>query len=326
MEKYLGGHNVIESGTRELRMTEIEEKLYEVLVLKKKGVEERIDPRGFSCYSKEVIEQDAEYVERTEAIFKANEERDPELVRGRKRGELFEEIVFEGIEAGDWMGGDVEIQKSSRYDDIANKIDGIITFSDEISDSHMAFGVDVTQSADSVADKFSKIKKSIQAETLSEVKYFKSETYEGKLLKVPRVIVGVDGGGMKKAAEIVYNFISRRDYLRAQKVKDPGAKQRFVEAQDTFAKSLFQMVILLEMSIQLHAFAEFSKKTRRDREAAIYEKSAKKIDSIFNAKRDEKDRNGDNLIDIHALYEYIREDKVYAMIKEQAASFGVEGR
>ncbi len=328
MEKSFGGKNLIEADARELRMSEIEEKLYDVLVQKKRnsGGEDRINPRDFSYYSKDIVDRDLEYVGKMEAIFRAEEERNPELAKGRRRGELFEEIIFEGIDEGDWMGGDAEIQKSSRYDDIANKIDGIITFTEEISDSHMVFGVDVTQSADSVADKFSKIKKSIQLETLSEVKYFKSETYEGKLSKVPRVIVGVDGEGMKKAAEVVYNFISRKDYLRAQKVKDPGAKQRFAEAQDAFAKSLFQMVILLEMSIQLHAFADYCRKTNRGKEVGIYDKAARKIDTIFNEKKSAVDRNGESLVDVGALYEYVKEDKVFQMIKQEVARFGVDGR
>ena len=59
-----------------------------------------------------------------EKIFEDQEVKDPERAKERRRGELFEEIIFEGIEEGDWMGGDVEVQKSSRYDDIANKIDG----------------------------------------------------------------------------------------------------------------------------------------------------------------------------------------------------------
>jgi hypothetical protein len=330
MRNTFESYNLAGVGPREVRMTEIEEKLYDVLVERKSeaelGREERINPKDFSCYSEEVIEKDAEYVERMERVFKEQEIKDPERAKERRRGELFEEIIFEGIEEGDWMGGDVEVQKSSRYDDIANKIDGIITFAEEMSSSHMAFGVDVTQSAESVSNKFRKIKKSIQMETLSEVKYFKSENYEGKLLKVPRVIVGVDNAGMKKAAEVVYNFLTRRDYLRAQKAKDPGAKQRFVEAQDAFAKSVFQMVILLEMSIQLHAFAEYCKKTERQREAAIYEKTARKIDVIYNQKKEEKDRSGNPLVDVHVLYEYVAGDKVYQMIKQEVARFGVDGR
>jgi hypothetical protein len=324
MRNIFEGHNLAEVNSREVRMSEIEEKLYGVLVGESQdgGAERNINPKDFSCYSSEVIERDSKYVERMEGIFKSEEIRDPELGRQRRRGRLFEEIIFEGIEEGDWMGGGAEVQKSSRFDDIVNKVDGIITFVEEMSSSHMAFGVDVTQSAESVSDKFRKIKKSIQMETLSEVKYFKSEDYEGRLLKVPRVVVGVDGAGMRKASEIVYAFISRRNYLRAQKVKDPGAKQRFAEAQDAFAESIFQMVILLEMSIQLHAFGDYCRRTQRGKEAGIYDKAARKIDAIFNEKKMATGRNGEPLVDMKALYEYLGQDEVYAMIRSEAESFG----
>lgn len=319
MKNIFENHNSAEVSSREVRMTEIEEKLYGVLVSEKTGgaVEERINPRDFSYYSKEIIERDMQYVEKMEGVFKSEEARDPELARSRRRGELFEEIIFEGIEEGDWMGGGAEVQKSSRFDDIVNKVDGIVTFEEEAASTCMAFGVDVTQSAESVADKFKKIKTSIQAETLTEVKYFKTDSYEGKLLKVPRVVIGIDNNGMKKSAEVVYN-----NYLRAQKVKEPGAKQRFVEAQEAFAKSLFQMVILLEMSVQLHAFADYCRKTKRGKEATIYDKAARKIDAIFNEKKVAKDRSGEPLVDTRALYDYVREDRVFGMIRGEAESFG----
>lgn len=326
MKNYFENINSVEVNPREVKMSEIEEKLYKVLIDSKKAGsergEERIDPRDFSCYSPEIIERDLEYVKRMEGIFKSEEIRDPELARQKRRGELFEGIIFEGIEEGDWMGGGAEVQKSSRFDDIVNGVDGIITFAEEDSSSHMAFGVDVTQSSDSVADKFKKVKKSIQIETLTEVKYFKTENYEGRLLKVPRVVVGVDAGGMKKAAEVVYGFISKRNYLREQKVKDPGARQRFLDAQEAFAKSLFQMVILLEMSIQLHAFSDYCRKMQKGKEAAIYDKAARKVDAIFNEKKAAEDRSGNPLVDMKALYEYVQEDKVYQMIRLEAESFG----
>lgn len=326
----------MDSGARELRLSEVQERLYDVLVSKKRNShqngEERIDPRGFGCYSKDIIEADIRYVERLEAAFKENERHDPELAKGRMRGELFEEIIFMGIEDGDWMGGDVSIQKSSRFDDIANGVDGIITFTDEVSDSHMAFGVDITQSANSVAEKFLKIKKSIRAETLSEVKYFKTESYEGRLLKVPRVIVGVDGEGMEAAAGIVDSYIGKKDYLLSPEAKNlegqqkTDAKRRFFEAQHAFASAVFQMVILYQMSLQLNAFMEYSKKLKRDRAAAIYEKALRRIDSIYFSKLAETGVDGKKLIDVKAVHSYIQNDKVCNMIKQQVVNFGIDNR
>jgi len=306
-------------------MTEIEEKLYDVLVVKKEAgvpaAEGRINPKDFSYYSPEVVERDMKYVEKMEGIFRNEEIRDPELARQRRRGELFEEIIFEGIEEGDWMGGGAEVERSSRFDDIVNGIDGIITFEEEVSSSHMAFGVDVTQSAESVHDKFKRIRDSVDAGTLSEVKYFKREGYEGRLLKVPRVVIGIDHAGMKQAAEVVYSFISKRNYLRTQKFKDPVIKQKFLEAQEAFAKSLFQMVVLLEMSIQLHAFADYCRKKQRGREAGIYDNAARKVDAIFNEKKMAKDKDGNSLVDTKALYDYLENDKVYLMIRREIEAF-----
>jgi hypothetical protein len=290
------------------RLPETEEALYDVLVPETKNNAIQLEEFA-DLYGKEAIEKDKEYVKKREAIF----EKGPSV----KFGELFEAIVDSQIEESDLMGPNASVIVPSRYDDVANGIDGIVEFQQEQATSHLALGIDVTKSKEKLSKKFDDIRNSIKTGNLSRVRYFRSKTgnFRGELRNVPRVVIGADHPAVEDVSSLM---------LRLIRMKKTIAENRRLNANDAIAQNLpkefakvrqelalhpIQGIVLTEIKDQLLAFKEYAMKIKQYEVADSYSQ----VLSLINVIIAEKEEAWQDIT------ERIYDDEIFQAIKEEVA-------
>lgn len=154
---------------------------------------ERISERAFEeLYGKDQVDTDLKYMAEHKMIFNDTLAKSPEARRAKKFASVLEGIFIERVNNGEWFGPGVSIIIPSQYDEIKNGVDSIAKFqkTGEPS-SYLALAIDVTFSKKAY-NKILKIQEEIRDKKVPEIKYFKTEKYQGKLLNVPKVIIGTD--------------------------------------------------------------------------------------------------------------------------------------
>ena len=224
--------------------------------------QEEIKIENFTdLYVKEDIEKDRQYVEEMEA--KSNQKSSSEFRQSKKLATIFEAVLHSQVELNDWFGHHAITIKPSHFDHIKNGVDSIAEFQEpEKSASYFALAIDATSSLD-VQDKFDSIKREIKQGELAKIKYFSSDYMNRRELdKVPRVIICAE-------PEIV---------------KELG--QLWVEKNNkALEKHPIQFIILKEILIECEIFKNYAKKVNQPEIAAIYEKSQKIVQEIYNEKQ-----------------------------------------
>lgn len=297
-------------------LPEAERALYELLV--PENQKRAIQLEEFTgLYANEVIGADKAYVE--ERVRRFREENSPGDKAHHMRGELFEAIVNSQVAESDWMGASADIIVPSRYDDIANGVDGIVEFEREGGgSSHLALAVDVTDSEKKMAEKFEKVRRSIQEGSLSEVKYFKSKNFRGELSGVPRVVVGAGRETVGNIAELLLRFRRLRTTVTAgrRSAEEPTAMEQraaqdLVRVRQEVATHPLQGMLLTEVKTQLGSFQKFALKAGKDAMAARYAEVLTLIEAVLAEKGDEAVVRGE-----------VAEDQIYRMVLDKAAHFG----
>lgn len=304
---------LIERGGR-LELSEVENRLKDIVIPERRRNAIQITDPAFDFYDKQQKESDMRLVEREEDSIRENDEKDPEKAVQSQRAEIFEAIVEDQIVKSDWMGPDAGIIVPSRYDDIVNKIDGLVEFKDTAGATQLALGVDITQGALMMKHKFDKVKELIDRGELSTIKYFKSEQsgIVGQLTKkVPRVIIGANHTAMSDVAEQLLTFkLSQR--LKKED-KSEAQHTRFLAARKALEQHTLQIKILREILAQLKAFKEYALSTGKPEIAAHYQAMRERISAIIVEKKSQG---------IAADDEELGEDEVYNAVIECAKDFG----
>ena len=277
-----------------------EQELYELIV--EHSPFTPINPREFSNLYKDV-EKDVTEAERIDREIKARE-RTPEDKAKRMRGQLFEALVNTQIEESDWLGENAHVVVPSHIDDLINKIDSIVEFDQNPGRSHLALAFDITKSKRDVEEKFDDVRTSIDEDTLSTVKYFKSTGIEGRLTDVPRVIVGADQKTVAEAIDLLLRF---KKHPSAQDM--PGIRRRM-------ENNPLQFQFLFEVKIQLEAFQKYARRYGKTKSADRYAEILAIIDAIIETKTKGKNK-------LRILSE-IRNDEIFQMVVRETKSFAGE--
>ena len=206
---------------------------------------DRIDPKKFKNCDEQMVNQDMQYVRDREAQFEM--ESMPEAREDKKMATIMEVIINEQVELNDWLGPNAETVISSRYDDIANGVDGIIRLQREgEGDIDLCLAVDVTFSSDSthIRGKFNKIFENIEKGELTEIKYFTVPNpedvheyeYKGSV-KMPRVVIGIERQIVEKLGDLW--FKKNRKELGGHPVQHVIAKEILdqLAVYDQYARS-----------------------------------------------------------------------------------------
>lgn len=287
-------------------LSEAEAKLYAIIVPEARTRAVKLD-EFIGVRDKNAVDADKKSVKDLENIFRR--ENSGSVSQNRvKRGELFEAIVNDQIEASNWFGENAFVIMPSRYDDIKNGIDGIIKFKTDERGKSVILAIDITKDADEIKDKLSGIKKSIESGQLTMIKYFRSEdeTVSREPIAVPRVIVGADQKTIREISELLLLFKTRQKHPAA------GQPGEFKEARERLQNNKLQSQLLLEIKTQLESFLSYAKKLRQ----TILAKKYKEVLEIINGVLAEKE-SADNY---NPDYAELENDNVYRAIIEKAAS------
>jgi len=252
----------IENAERIEKALEIVEKTY------KKGIDIIKEDEFKDLYSKETVEADLEWVRKEEERFE--KEDTPEQKEARKVSTVFEAIIFDQVEANNWLGETARTIKSSRYDDIKNGIDLIVEFpEEELSASHLALAVDVTLSSE-LENKLRDIKRDIERGKMGTIKYFKSEALNirGEKSNIPKVVIGTD----------YHTFTEVVDLWMSRDTAEGGA------AKDKLVKHPIQFILLEEILMQLEKFEDYARKIKQEKVAEEYKRVKEIIEEVYRKK------------------------------------------
>lgn len=241
-------------------------------MLTKKAIESNknhsLDMKPFiELYGKSTIQED--YLPIAEKIKAHLEGR---LSPSEKMGHIFESAFVEIGSAHNWFGDQSELVHTSKYDDINNGVDAIVTIKKEDSSArHIALASDLTYSYEQSSVKYSKIVNDVYAGRLAKIKYFHSDMlgFTGRLTNLPKTVIGIDKNNLKKfltnwlqepeLAQLQYGALILEQIKQqsisfsalAKKVHGPGSSIEKVYAQsaaisDEIINSTYQGIELPE--------------------------------------------------------------------------------
>lgn len=191
-------------------------------------------------YGEREIEKDLAYIASMEKLFQ--EQETTEDKEKKKIATIFEAIFYEQAEQNNWLGENVVIIKTSKFDDYKNKADGIVESRESPQNpfkkaSYLALAVDVKFGSGDVSYKLKRIKDDIENGKLTQIKYFISEYMDirGEIRNIPRVVVSASFPTVKELSEF---WINR---------KNKDLQTHFIQFQ-----------ILQEMLYQLKTFERYA--------------------------------------------------------------------
>jgi hypothetical protein len=300
----------------ETRLSEPQEALYPLLV--PENERRAIDMNAFrDLYD---VDKDMEYLRRKEA---KNAERDarennPEKIRTKKSGKLFEAVVNHGIDEIGFLGPDASSTVASQYDDF-HGIDSIVEFeSEEGMTSHLALGIDVTRNARDIKEKLDNVRKDISNGKLSDAKYFKSPNFRGELRNIVRVVVGADQFTIDNISDLIVRKMRLNKTIEENKKSENSSEstKQLTKERGRVSTALgehpLQWIVLFEILQELEAYQRYAEKMQKPN---IVKECGKILGIINQVIADKKD------VGLSPNEEALSSDRVYQLIREEIKSF-----
>ena len=204
-----------------------------------------IDPRNFiPPYDEIMVERDVEHAKKKAAEFTALANT-PEKKFLNKSATVLEAVSLDGVRSGWFVNAkkpDIAVWAShtAPHDDIVNGIDIITEFTTPGASDYTGLAIDVTYgNANIVKEKIQDEEKKILKGELSELKYFETENYHGRLRNVPRVIIGIDLGHVVTLAE------------------------KWITSPETIGEDPMQIIVLREIAKQCEHFASIAREEKK---------------------------------------------------------------
>lgn len=264
------------------------EKAHEFLIKKK----EYVDIQKFSdLYGESVIEEDAKKVADLEKTFEKEDTLEDK--EAKKLADSFEILISQLAELENWLGEDMFLKETSKFDDLFNGVDMVAELVKEGRFSHLGLAIDVTFSSNpaTIGKKIKRITEEIKRGVLAKVKYFDSEEADirGELRNIPRVIIGTDRETLNELADLWL----RRNTLRESKFKG-DLTDAAVAAVDKELKAInlqlrnhrVQSHILKQVEFQLEKFSNFAEEQGQKELAEKIKSNLEMIKEILDSKKD----------------------------------------
>lgn len=262
------------------------------------------DFEGF--YPDNKLAADAEYVEVRKKGFanygpEFSAQEIARMEKSKKMSDLMEAIIIDPKVIRSWYGQlkadgtkslEVNSMGTSELDDYANGVDVVWELKQEQEGvTHLALGVDVTYSS-SFEDKLKFIKGDILAGTLANVEYFLPRwgDMQGRILQIPRAVVGVDATRLSQLAV----YWARLD-----------------ERMDDMANDPSQLIILEEIMMQLPVYESYANQIGQVAVAEKISNSLKRFERLYNMTKTK----------LNIPKDIIMEDKVLQTLQEYLRNF-----
>lgn len=186
-----------------------------------------------------------------------------------KYAEIMQAILVNFINSSQWLGEGAHAANTSDFDDIKNKIDIIVELMNEKGFSkNLGLAIDASFSKD-LLSKFEEIKIKIERGELSEIKYYKSGNFKGRLSGIPRVVTSINLKTVKELAGMWF----RGD--------EEGIKNHPAQYQ-----------ILEEMILQLETFEQYAGECGNLELEKVYHDSCLTIKEILTERQENRSDTG----------------------------------
>lgn len=220
---------------------------------------------GGDKYSKEKIDENLESLKKLETQF--IESGSVEKKKSKKIAAMTEIALEYGVSNLKWYGDNVEIRKTSRFDDVKRGVDGVLEISKQKAESDfVGLGIDATfrglKSKD-FKDKIFSLLRSVAGGFKTKIKYFKE--HDGSLKKefaVPKIVLSFDTTDVKN---LVYMLAHADDEKIQNSYKDHNIK--------------FEM--MNQIMVQCEKLAAFAKKHGNSIDRK-YQKTLQSIEELKN--------------------------------------------
>ena len=155
---------------------------------------------------------------------------------------------------------------------------------------------------------------SIDAGTLSEVKYFSAPHFKGTLRSIPKVVVGADQATIHDVSQLLLDFKFHQGHPpsaneRLSEETREGLEKKFLDVRGRLERHPLQFQLLFEIRAQLTAFKEYASSKGKPALAEVYGRALTIIEGIIETKRPPQP-------------ETLEKDQVFKLILDHAANFG----
>ena len=247
----------------EERLTPEEKFVYEEMVEKEKTIKPKEE--NFSdIYSEFEIKKDIQEIKNLKVDFDFP----------TPKSKILEQVLLEQIEMSNWTGNNCYTVETTKYDDIINHTDFIIEWEKD-DEQPVRLAVDVTvNNGISVFDKkYQHIKKELDKNRGTTIKYFNSEINpeeKGTITNIPRVIIALDKKNLASLCEIVSRVIRKK----------PGSNEEL-------SKSPLQLSVIKEIIFQLNKQAEYLERQNKT-ESNIFKNLIKVKENLIDIYKNKK--------------------------------------
>lgn len=180
----------------------------------------------------------------------------------KKIATIIENAVAYGVSDLEWYGDNVSLKKTSQFDDVKRRIDGVLEVrKEEYENSFMGLGIDVTYRgllSESYKEKFRGLLESIKNGHKTKIKYFKN--HEGEMMRefpIPKIVLFFNIDDVKELVYMIKN------------IDNPKVKEEFKNSPQKFT-------VMNQIMIQCELLADFAEKSRN----TIFKKYIEVVSSI----------------------------------------------
>lgn len=285
----------------------IEQKVHQLL----KSQQKRIDEFKFvDKYPKEEIQSNITEISELEAKFNSNDTLERKNLT--QLSEIFEMLLPELAELYNWMGENVFIVKTSRYDDIKNGVDLVAEIVEDEKFQYLGLAIDVALSGYNIENKVARIASRIKDGHLANVKFFDSENsdYHDELRDIAKVVITTDRKTLDELAEtkLILNNLEQRRNKPLSIEDSKNLSKQIKEIKEKLRTHPLQIFILEQIKIQLERFAQYATQVNQLEISGKYRKLLTLINKIYLDKMNDKElmtlinlnptQNSNTLVDI----------------------------
>jgi len=224
---------------------------------------------------KKIFDKENELVQEYKKSWE--KESTPELIELKKKIDIFEGIVADQIDGGNWLGDSVEAIATHELDDVLRGVDTVLEVSLEDIDSfkeYLGLGFDLVVHKDEkrLEKKLQRfISEDIKKGKLGNLKYYKGTEISGSL-DVFRLVVGTNGQTMEELIDL-----------------------RLKKDWDALATHPFQVSVLLQINLQIQAALNYANKIGNENYLNRLVNVAQRMNVLVESKKDVVNMHADEV-------------------------------